>query len=77
MRVTSARHIEAYILEITFYTGEKKVIDFRNFLYSTQNPAYTKYRGLDKFLQFTTRLGDLDWNDELGFAGLTLFEWKD
>jgi hypothetical protein len=77
MRVTLAKHIEEYIIEVTFYIGENKVIDFRNFLYSTQNPMYTKYRDLNTFMQFNTKLGDLDWNDELGFSGRTLYNWKD
>lgn len=64
-----------YKIEFTFSDGEKKVIDFYQFLSESLNPMTRKYLDLEKFQAFYLEHGDIVWNDyELCFPIWDLHE---
>jgi hypothetical protein len=61
--VNSAEYAGDYRLSLAFNSGEKRLVDFAQFIFSAQHPDVQKYRSIEAFKQFTVADGDLFWND--------------
>ena len=52
-----------YRIHLEFSDGEKKVVDFENFLRKAKNPITQKYLDKKLFSSFSLEYGDIVWND--------------
>ena len=52
-----------YRIHLEFSDGEKKVVDFENFLKKAKNPMTQKYLDKKLFSSFSLEYGDIVWND--------------
>ena len=71
IRITSAKYVSGYTLELTFSTGEVKTFDFsqlynKGICQKLQDETYFRNFRLDAF--------SVDWNNEIGFAPEYLYE---
>ena len=73
--VQSAEYIKDYEVRLRFSDGQKRIVDFGPFLHNSLNPMIRKYLNLDEFKCFSTKNGDLFWNDyDLCFPVADLYE---
>lgn len=71
VRVTSAKYVSGYILELTFNTGEIKTFDFSK-LYA--KGICKKLQDMTYFKNFRLDGWTVDWDNEIGFAPEYLYE---
>jgi len=62
-KVVTAKHINNYVLDIQFSNGERKEVNFENFLEKSLHPAIKKYLDKEKFAQFEIKNGNVNWNN--------------
>jgi len=75
--IEQATYKGGYKIEFTFSDGEKKLIDFEQFLTQSINPMTSKYLDKEKFQAFSIDFGEIVWNDyELCFPTWDLHEGK-
>ena len=75
--ITHAQYLKGYEIKLTFSDGVEVVVDFEQFLSSSQHQEIRKYLDLEEFKKFQVRDGDLDWNDfDLCFPLADLHEGK-
>lgn len=63
VEIINAIYLENYKIEFEFSDGEKRTIDFINFLKSSKNPMTKKYLDEEEFKKFKIEFGDIVWND--------------
>ncbi|TKC03434.1 DUF2442 domain-containing protein [Pedobacter cryotolerans] len=63
VEIINATYLENYKIEFEFSDGEKRTIDFINFLKSSKNPMTKKYLDGEEFKKFKIEFGDIVWND--------------
>jgi hypothetical protein len=63
IEVTSATHIDDFVIGIFFNDGTERLIDFKPFLFKSLHPSISKYKNETLFKQFQIIDGNLNWND--------------
>jgi hypothetical protein len=71
LTVTDVEYVRDYTLRLTFNTGEVRLVDFKPLM---QKGICRKLQDLDYFKSFRLDPFTVDWNDEIGFAPLYLYE---
>jgi len=78
MRITDAKYLKDYELEVTFFDGQKKRVDLKNFILSSVNPDVVPYQDLSRFKKVKVTYGSLNWgNHQIDISGESLYNWKD
>jgi hypothetical protein len=78
MKVKSVKHIQEYLLEVSFENGTVRQIDLKNFLLTAKNPMTTKFRDIELFKNVRIEYGHLSWGDgEMDLSAESLYNWKD
>jgi hypothetical protein len=73
MKIVKVKYISGYKLAVTFADGTGKVLDLQYFLLQARNPMITKYMDKKLFKQVTLHSGSLNWNDEMDFDYLDIY----
>jgi hypothetical protein len=77
LRITDARYVSRYKVDVAFNDGTHRVVNFEPFLKRATNPMFTQYRRVGKFKRFHIDHGDLMWGDfEMIFPTTDLYEGK-
>ncbi|MDD5373795.1 MAG: DUF2442 domain-containing protein [Sulfurimonas sp.] len=77
INIIKAEYLKEYQIHLEFSDGMVQIIDFKNFILSSHNPAISKYKDLALFKAFSITEGDLEWNDyDLCFPIIDLYENK-
>ncbi len=77
MRIVSVKYIRDYILEVIFYTNEKRVVDLADFMNRSNMPFVEKYRKISNFRKVRVEDGCLAWgNNEFDFSGEGIYNWN-
>jgi len=63
MEIIKVRHLTGYKLEVEFDDQEKRVADFKKFLFQNHSPMTTQFRDIDRFKNVEIELGSLTWED--------------
>ncbi len=75
--IEKADYIDTYRIRLHFNDQSTQMIDFENFILSSNNPHIAKYSDLAIFKNFSITDGDLEWNDyDLCFPIADLYENK-
>lgn len=75
VNIIKADYLGEYTIRLEFDDGVVQIIDFKNFICTSKNPAIAKYRDLMLFKSFSICDGDLEWNDyDLCFPIIDLYE---
>lgn len=75
IKITSAKFIIDYKINITFEDGEERLVDFYSFINKSLNPSIKNYLELKKFKTFEIKNGQLMWGDyELIFPVKDLYD---
>ena len=61
--VVNAKYIRDYALYVEFSNGEKKEVNFGDFLKKAIHPSIKKYLDTNIFKQFKIKNGNLNWNN--------------
>ena len=74
IKIINAKYQDGYRLAIDFDDGITQIVDFEEFLKSSQHPAIQKYLNIELFKKFDISFGDLHWNDyDLCFPSYDLY----
>ncbi|MBC7429680.1 MAG: DUF2442 domain-containing protein [Bacteriovorax sp.] len=63
LKITSVKYLRNYLIKISFVDGEKRTVDFLQYLNSSTNPEIRNYLCLENFKSFKIQNGDLTWGD--------------
>ncbi len=63
MEIIKVRYLTGYKLEVEFDDQEKRVADFKKFLFQNHSPMTTQFRDIDRFKNVEIELGSLTWED--------------
>ncbi|MEI7896877.1 MAG: DUF2442 domain-containing protein, partial [bacterium] len=75
--VKSALYIGDFAIRITFSVGDSRLVDFKQFLENSLNPAFRSYLDESKFRNYQIFDGNLNWNDyDLIFPVEDLYQGK-
>ena len=75
--IKKANYIGEYKIYFEFNDGNKRVIDFKNFIFLSNHPDIKKYKNKELFKNFKLSYGEIEWNDyELAFPIYDLYSGK-
>ena len=63
MEIIRVKYTKDYQLEVFFDNGEKRIVDFKSFLFNEKNPMTTQYRDIEKFKNVEIEFGHLTWDN--------------
>lgn len=61
--IENAEYVGGYKIRLHFNDKMTQIIDFENFICTSNNPHIAKYSDLTLFKNFSITDGDLEWND--------------
>lgn len=74
MNIISVKHLSDYKLEVVFDNGEKRIADFKDFLFKEKNPMTTQFRDKKRFKKAYVELGDLTWeNGQMDISAQSIY----
>jgi hypothetical protein len=78
IRLTNAKYLGDYKVELQFDDNVTRQIDFSVFLNNHSHPQYNKYKELTNFRKFKIAAGNIVWGEnwDLGFNLRNLYEGK-
>ena len=77
INIEKANYLSDYKIAFEFNDGIKKIVDFKNFIFSSLHPDIRKYQNQKLFQKFNLNYGEIEWNDyELAFPIYDLYEGK-
>jgi len=62
LKITDAKYIEGYKIELSFNNSTAQTVDFENVLFS--NSKFAKYTILANFKQFNLDCGNIVWGED-------------
>ena len=62
--IKEAKYASAFKLEIIFNDGNKKTVDFGDFLQSHSHPQFNKYKKINNFKRFKIENGNIVWGKD-------------
>ena len=72
--VEKAKYAGDYKIALKFNDGKENILDFKNFLITSQHPEIKKYQDINLFKKFNLKYGELEWNDyDLVFPIIDLY----
>ena len=75
--IEKAKYIKDYKISLLFNDGKENILDFKNFIVTSQHPDIRKYEDLNLFKKFNLEYGELEWNDyDLAFPIYDLYTGK-
>ena len=77
MKVTAAKYIKDYTLEITFSDGSVKRVDLKKFITTSPQPMTAQFSDKKKFKKFSVTFGHLSWGDDMDLSAESLYNWTD
>ncbi len=63
MKIIKVKYLSDYKLKVVFDNGEKRIADFKNFLFKDHNPMTTQFRDKQRFKSLSNAFGNLTWED--------------
>ena len=73
--IEEAKYIDEYKIYLKFNDGKENILDFKDFILSSQHPEIKKYKDKNLFKNFNLEYGDIEWNDyDLAFPVYALYE---
>ena len=63
MRIIKVKYLSDYKLEVEFDNGEKRIADFKDFLFQDHSPMTTQFRDKERFKKVYIEFGHLTWED--------------
>ena len=61
--IEEAKYIDEYKIYLKFNDGKENILDFKNFILSSQHPEIQKYENKNLFKKFNFEYGEIEWND--------------
>ena len=75
--IKEAKYIDGYKIYLKFNDGKENILDFKNFILSSQHPEIRKYENKNLFKKFNLEYGEIEWNDyDLAFPIYDLYQGK-
>ncbi|MCX6251847.1 MAG: DUF2442 domain-containing protein [Bacteroidetes bacterium] len=65
LEVIQAEYLREYLIEVTFNTGETKLVDLKE---SLQGPVFEPLKDINYFRQFAIHFNTLEWKNGADFA---------
>ncbi len=62
-KITKVKYLSDYKLKVVFDNGEKRIADFKDFLFKSHNPMTTQFRDKKRFKNVSIAFGHLTWED--------------
>ncbi|MBF0299320.1 MAG: DUF2442 domain-containing protein [Oligoflexia bacterium] len=76
-QITNVSYIKNYKLKIVFSDGHTSIVDFEEFICTSNNQDIIKYKNKKIFCRFNFKNGDLMWGDfEMIFPLIDLYKGK-
>lgn len=63
MEIIKVKYLSDYKLEVEFNNNEKRIADFKPFLFGNHSPMTTQFRDVEKFKKVNIELGYLTWEN--------------
>ncbi len=63
MKIIKVKYLSGYKLEVVFDNGEKRIANFKEFLFKDHNPITTQFRDKKRFKNVSLAFGHLTWED--------------
>jgi len=63
MEIIKVKYLSDYKLEVEFDNSEKRIANFKDFLFKEHNPMTTQFRDKNKFKNVQIEFGHLTWED--------------
>jgi acylphosphatase len=77
MEIVNVKYLSDYKIEVFFDNQEKRVADFKRFLFSEQNPMTTQFQDIDRFKKVYVELGHLTWEDgQMDISAQSIYDNK-
>ena len=77
MKVTEAKYVEGYKIDLTFNDGTKSVIDLKTKVFEDHRKIFEPLRDIVFFKKFTLNRWTIEWPNELDLAPEYLYELSD
>jgi len=75
--IEEAKYLNDYKIYLKFNDGKERILDFKNFILSSQHPEIKKYQDKNLFKNFNLQYGEIEWNDyDLAFPIYDLYMGK-
>jgi hypothetical protein len=75
--IEEAKYVDDYKIYLKFNDGKENILDFKNFIFSSQHPEIKKYQDKNLFKNFNLEHGEIEWNDyDLAFPIYDLYIGK-
>jgi len=63
MEIIKVKYLSDYKIEVEFNDKEKRIADFKDFLFQEHSPMTTQFRDIERFKKVYIELGHLTWED--------------
>ena len=63
MKLINVKHLDNYRIESEFEDGQKRITDFKKFLFQNHSPMTTQFRDVERFKKVSIERGNLTWED--------------
>ena len=74
MEIVKVKYLKNYQLEVVFNNGEKRITDFKKFLFQERSPMTMQFRDKDKFKNVKIELGHLTWeNGQMDISAQSIY----
>ena len=78
MKILEAKYLKDYKIEVSFSNNEVKIVDLKNFIFTSKSPLIAQYKDKKLFKQVMVDNGDLTWGDngEMDFHCNSVYDWE-
>ncbi len=76
MLIRNATYLKDYQIKIEFIDGTVRIIDLKDFVFSSPVPLVKKYRDIKLFKTFSIEDGILTWNGDFDLNPLNVYQGK-
>ena len=74
LTVTKAIYLDGYKIELSFNSGETKIVDLEATLFNDRRKIFEPLRNIQYFKNFSLRYNTITWDNEADFAPEYLYD---